>query len=731
VTADSTARTGEDTSSAHPWLDPERSAEERAGLLVDSLTVEEKIALVSAPLAIPGPGQSPPPGAIGSAAATPGVPRLGLAMIQESDASLGISNPNNVRPDDTSTALPSTILLASTFDPDLARAGGVVVGAESAAMGFAIQLAGGVNLIREPRGGRNFEYISEDPLLSGAVAGAAIDGIQSQHVVSTIKHFAVNPQETGRVIMSSDISEAALRESDLLAFQIAIERGHPGSVMTAYNRVNGEQASENAFLLTEVLKGDWAYPGFVMSDWGGTHSSAKAALAGLDRQSGSQLDTDHFFGKPLAEAVRDGAVPMSRLDDMVYRLVHALIVAGVVDRRGTVELDLDSHREVARAAAEQGLVLLSNDGTLPLTRPATVAVIGGHADVGVLSGGGSAQVAPAGSIREKGSSIGDFFDIPRTYHPAAPLGALKAALPDASVVFADGTDPEQAARHASECEVAIVFVEQWTAEGHDVPDLSLPGDQDALVSAVAAANRRTVVVVESGAQVLMPWRSEVAAVVEAWYPGACGGEAIAAVLTGTVCPSGRLPVTFPAGEDQLPRPRLHDPDSTASSPGLPRVGAFSEDYDIEGADVGYRWYDRTGQTPVFPFGFGLSYTSFSYSDLTVDSAGADAGPAVSAALTVTNTGERSGIDTPQVYVRPPAGGQQGTARLAGFARVPLDPGESRRVEVNLEPRVFASYDVNLPGWRWAAGDYALMVGTDARTPVLAATFAVGEAKAAP
>ncbi len=715
-----------------PWSDRSRQPDDRARSLVEALTFEEKIGLVSAPMAVPPPGHRPPPDVIGSAAATAGIPRVGLPALQESDAGLGISNPNQVRPDDASTALPSALLLGSTFDPALADACGVVVGAESVAMGFAVQLAGGANLVREPRCGRNFEYLAEDALLTGVMAGAAIAGIQSQGVVSTVKHFALNAQETGRVVVSSDIGEAALRESDLLAFEIAIERGRPGSVMTAYNRVNGVHASEHEFLLDQVLKRDWGYPGFVMSDWGGTHSTVAAALAGLDRQSGSQLDQEPYFGEPLAQAVRRGDVPEARLDDMVFRLLRAVILAGVLDRSGRPAVNLDAHQQLSRKTAEQGIVLLRNDGTLPLSNPATVLVVGGHADSGVLSGGGSSQVSPVGSLREAGTSIAEF-QIPRTYHPSSPVAALSSALPSVEVTYHDGADRDAAARAAERADVVVVVVEQWTAEGHDVADLGLGDDQDALVAAVASANRRTVVVVESGGPVLMPWLPEVGAVLAAWYPGSRGGEAIAAVLTGQVCPSGRLPVTFPQTTAQLPRAVMRDASTATSSPGAPPVGAFSEDYDIEGADVGYRWYERVGLTPQFAFGFGLSYTSFAYAELQIDVAedGGTGIPAVRAGLVVSNTGARSGIDTPQLYVRLPDAAKAPTSRLAGWARVALDPGETRQVWVDLEPRLLATYDTALPGWRWTAGPYGLLVGTDARTPVLQASFELASATAPP
>ncbi len=374
-------------------------------------------------------------------------------------------------------------------------------------------------------------------------------------------------------------------------------------------------------------------------------------------------------------------------------------------------------------------MLLANDGTLPLKTPTSVAVIGGHADVGVLSGGGSSQVAPAGSIQEQGRSIADIFQIPRTYHPSSPLSALRSALPDTDVGYLDGSDIPAAVTAAERADVALVFVEQWMAEGHDVPDLGLPGRQDELVSAVAAANPRTVVVVESGGPVLMPWLDDVAAVVAAWYPGSRGGEAIAAVLTGAVCPSGRLPVTFPAGVDQLPRPAMYDPEDTTSHPGAPRKGEFSENYDIEGSDVGYRWYERERLTPLFPFGFGLSYTTFAYSPADVVVASdPSGGPAITVSLDVTNTGERDGTDTVQVYVRQPG---QTHARLAGFARVPLQAGQTHRVDMALESRVFADYDVALPGWRWKPGSYTLAAVMDGHTPAWRGVVELAESTRAP
>lgn len=702
------------------WLDRSLPSDERARLLVAEMTLEERISLLHSNFAVLGTDVRPA-GWLGSAAFTPGVARLGLPPIQETDASLGVAYAHGVRGDEAVTAFPSGLALGATFDPGLARQVGAAIGAEARAKGFIVLLAGGANLVREPRGGRSFEYLSEDPLLTGRLAGAAIEGVQSARVLSTVKHFAVNPQETGRVVVSSDISEAALRESDLLAFEIAIEEGAPGAVMTAYNSVNGVQASEQAFLLQRVLKSDWAYEGFAMSDWGGTHSTDAAIMAGLDRQSGEELDPEVFFGAPLMDSVAAGRVPSARVDDAARRIVRALLDVGWLDdppaAGGTI--DCATHAQLAQSVAEAGLVLLTNDGTLPL-RPdlRRIAVIGGHADTGVLSGGGSSQVQPPGSLTEPSPAWAQS-DSPRVHHPSAPLLALRAAMPSAEVVFDDGADPVAAADLAAAVDVAVVFVEQWMTESADVPDLSLPDGQDALVSAVAARAPRTVVVLETGGPVLMPWIDQVSAVVEAWYPGAHGAEAIAAVLTGTANPSGRLPVSFPRSADQLPRPVMPDPAGTQNHPGRPRFGAFSVDYDVEGSDVGYRWHARTGSPAAFPLGHGLSYTSFAYAGLQVE---VDATGLVTVSLEVANTGDRPGTDVPQIYVTLP--GRQ-APRLAGWGRIRLEPGAAGRVEVALERRVLADWDVTLPGWRNAEGTYRLAVGRDAQSPVLAGAFELG------
>lgn len=688
---------------------PEIPVENRAAMVVAAMTQNEKFAWLSAARSQPNGGRATADEAIGSAGYYPSIPRLGIPAMQQSDASLGVTNPGNVRPGDQATALPASLLLGATFDPDLAYETGALVGREARAKGFNVMLAGGANLIRDPRCGRTFEYVSEDPLLTGVMVGHSIAGIQSQGVVSTIKHFLLNGQETGRPVVSSDLGEAAMRESDLLAFQIGIEIGRPGSVMTSYNLVNGTYTAENPFLIGTVLKGDWGYPGWVMSDWGGTHSAAASALAGLDAESGAQWVPDQFFADLLAAAVAAGRVPQSRIDNMLHRILRSLFAVGVIDDppRPGGSIDFDAHRLIAQRAAEQGMVLLKNAGNiLPASAEVgRILVVGGHAHRGVLAGGGSSQVTPNDSLQEPGVTIcGE--DLPRTYHPSSPLAAIRAEAPGAQVDYLDGHDVAAAAAAAGSADLVLMFATEWRSEGLDAQGLSLPHAQDRLIDAVATAQPNTVVVLEIGGPVTMRWLRKVPAVLVAFYPGAGGGPAIANVVFGRVNPSGRLPCTFPAAEEQLPRPSQRDPAETTSEPSEWRTHPiFHVDYTIEGADVGYRWFERQDIEPLFPFGFGLSYTDFVLSD----AAATPSAGGLAVALTVTNRGHRAGADVPQVYVGR-AGKNGFVHRLAGFRRVLLETGERRRIEIAIEPRLLARFDEERQRFVIDGGEYSVRVG---------------------
>lgn len=683
------------------------TSRQRARDLVAHMTGDEKFAWLSGPMATPLTDELAAQGAIGSAAFYPGIPRLGIPPMQQADASLGISNIGGVRPGDHATGLPSSLLLGATFNRQLAHDSGALVGREARAKGFNVQLAGGANLIREPRGGRNFEYISEDPLLTGMLAGHSVAGIQAQGVVSTVKHFVANGQETGRVMVSANLAEAALRESDLLAFQIAIETGKPGAVMPGYNLVNGDYASENAFLLQQVLKDEWGYPGWVMSDWGATHSTVKAALAGLDVQSGANLDDAHYFGQALRDAVRDGQVPQSRIDDMVARILTGLIDVGALDTAPLDErrqpIDFSQHKLIAQRQAEEGIVLLANrDATLPLPqRLDRLLIVGEHVDHGVLCGGGSSAVTPIGSLQLPGTSIMGM-DVAKVVQPSSLVTAIEEESGARDVVFVDGTDRHQVLAEARNADAVIVFAQEWRSEGLDAVGLGLPDDQDALIAAVAGVNPATIVVIQSGGPVTMPWRDDVAAILAAWYPGSGGGPAVAGVLFGRVNPSGRLPVTFPASEAQLPRPVQIDPETTTSNPATPRKGGIIPlDYDIDGSDVGYRWFAREGHQPLFPFGFGLSYTTFALSGLRVHVDGR-----YTARVEVANTGARPGAVVVQIYVARP-GADGFVMRLAGFTKTTLAAGERSSVEIDLEPRILARYRVagDAPGFAIEPGVY--------------------------
>ncbi|WP_299016870.1 beta-glucosidase [uncultured Caulobacter sp.] len=686
---------------SRPWMNAKLSPDERAALLEKEMTLDERIGLLHGPMSMPIFGIKKPEGAIGSAGYIPGIPRLGVPAVNESDASLGVTNPLGVRPGDGATALASGLSLASTFNTKLAYDGGAVVGREARAKGFNVQLAGGVNLARDPRNGRNFEYLGEDPWLAGNLAGAAIKGIQDQGIVSTVKHFSLNGQETKRHFANSVIDEAAHRESDLLAFQIAIEKGQPGSVMCAYNLVNGDYSCGNNHLLNEVLKRDWGYKGWVMSDWGAVHAT-DYILKGLDQQSGEQLDGTTWFGAPLKAAVEKGEVPAARVSDAARRILRSMFAAGLFDK--PVEpggaVDYEAGAAVAQGAAAEGIVLLKNrDGLLPLAKTAkTIAVIGGHADAGVLSGGGSSQVVPPGGAKRVVPLGGEGMMGPfrsQYFNGSSPLAALRKALPEATVTFDDGRYVASAVAAAKAADVVVVFGNQWMGEGEDAPDLSLPDGQDALIAAVTAANPNAIVVLQTGGPVSMPWLDRAGAVVEAWYSGAKGGEAIADVLLGTVNPSGRLPMTFPASIDQYPRTQL---------PGLtvPDKTKFDVVYS-EGADVGYRRFAATGQKPLFPFGYGLSYTKFAYSNLKVTG-----GDTLMVSFDVANVGQRFGKDAPQVYLTGAAG--KPLQRLIGFDKVALNPGETRRITLTADPRVLASFDAKANRWSLTGGDYQVAVG---------------------
>jgi len=705
---------------AAPWMNVALSPDVRADLVQAQMTTDEQFLLVKGYIGANArePWMRPVPAALvpllpGIAGYVPGVPRLGIPALKESDAGVGIANNAWLRPGDTATAYPSGLSNAATWNPQASFDVGAGIGQEARDRGFNVMLDGGINLAREPRNGRIFEYGGEDPLLAGLVVGAQIRGIQSKHVISTIKHFALNDQETGRTLVTANIDEASARESDLLAFEIAIEHGSPGAVMCAYNKIDTIYACENDFLLNKVLKSDWAYPGWVLSDWGAVHSTVAAANGGLDQESASGSDREEYFGDALQKAVAAGTVPMARLHDMVHRILRTMFANGLFDDLALPQKP-STHVDVAQRGAEEGIVLLKNEGNiLPLARTVhSIAVIGAHADLGMLSGGGSSQVLPVGYDTDKQVMMGGPVIVSANgtkimplgreiFDPPSPLSAIAAAAPKALVRYADGVDQKAATALAASSDIAIVFVQQWMTEGDDVDTLSLPGVQDGLIAAVAAANPHTVVVLETGGPVVMPWLAKVPAVLEAWYAGNGGTAALARILFGDIDPSGRLPVTFPQSDAQLPRPKLAEPPA----------GYWYVNY-TEGAEVGYRWFDSHKLTPLFPFGFGLSYTTFDLTNFT-----ALGGDNVTATVDVRNTGSRPGYDVVQLYVTPPGE----TARLVGWSKIQLKPGETQNVTIAAEPRLLARYDTQVRVWRIPTGPYGVSIRASA-TDIKESTF---------
>ena len=698
------------SSASQPWSNTALPPEERARLVLAAMTLDEKLQMVHGTgWGVLRPGAPVAERHNGGAGFVPGIPRLGIPDINLADSAVGIRMA--ARESRYATLLPSALGLAATWDPDAGFLYGSVIGRELRDQGYDMSIGGGVDLMREPRNGRNFEYAGEDPLLAGTEVGNLIRGVQSNQIIGDVKHYAFNDQETDRNTLNVVLNRRAMRETDLLAFQIAVETGRPLAAMCSYNRIEGDFACENNYTLNQVLKHDFDFKGFVLSDWEGTHSTVHAALAGLDMEQPSS----DYFGSALKQAVESGAVPASRLDDMVGRILYSLFASGVVDHpplRRVVDPFRGLHD--AQHIAEEGIVLLQNNaGLLPLDKnlKGTIAIIGSHADVGVLSGGGSAQVdAPGGNAIDpsQGASV---WGSP-VYFPSAPLEFIRAKAPSTSVQFNSGDDPRSAAALAAKSDVAILFLHQWMSEGQDAPSLSLPDAQDTLVEAVAAANHRTIVVLENGGPVSMPWAPRVAGILETWYPGIGGGEAIANILFGDVNPSGKLPATFARSDADLPFPQVPGLTQTTGNNGMnahaagtsQEQAAITVDYNRQGLEVGYKWFQTHQIKPLFAFGHGLSYTTFAYSDLKVE------GPASTVTFHLQNTGTHAGVEVAEVYATLPASTGEPFRRLVGWKRVALAPGETQTVSILPNRTLLSVYDEASDSWKLTPGAYQIEVG---------------------
>ncbi|GLY85700.1 beta-glucosidase [Actinoallomurus iriomotensis] len=656
-----------------PWVGSTAPVSQRVAQLMAQMTQDQKISMLH------GNGATSP--YVGNINAIPSlcIPSLGLedGPGGPGDGLGGV------------TQLPAPVAGAATFDTALEQQYGAVAGAEFKGKGVDVALGPTLNIDRDPRWGRGFESFSEDPYLTSRMAVAQIEGVQSQGVMAQAKHAAVYNQETYRNGRSDNaiVDTRTLQEIYLPGFQAAVTQGATASAMCAYSVVNGTFACEHPYLLNTALYQQAGFGGFVTSDWGALHSAAPAANAGMTME----MPGAAFFGDGLRQAVASGQVSQATLDTMVGRVLTQMFAFGLFDhpKTGTTGavVTSDAHKATARQVAEESTVLLKNSGVLPLSTATTkkIAVIGTDGGAGVASvGGGSATVTSSGTV--------------------SPLtGITNRAGSGATVQYeaADGTGGiDRAVALAKTVDVPIVFATYPQSEGSDNTSIDLPGQQNQLISSVAAANPKTIVVLHTGSAVTMPWLNQVAGVIEGWYGGQEVGNALAAILFGDVSPSGRLPVTFPASLADVP---AH---TTVQWPGDGTQVRYSE-----GLDVGYRWYDAQNITPLFPFGYGLSYTTFSFGDLQVGALGSG-GSTVTA--TVTNTGSRAGAEVAQLYVGAPASTGEPPHQLKGFQRVELQPGQSQIVRFTLTAHDLAHWDDTAGGWTTTPGAYRILVGDSSR-----------------
>jgi beta-glucosidase len=654
---------------------PPQQARERAQRIVSQMTLEEKIEQLH--------GVSD----ARNNRIVLGLDRLGIPPFRITNGPAGVG-PGGSGPQLRATALPTPIALAATWDPEAARQYGKLAGEETLALGSDLLEAPDINIVRVPQGGRTFECFGEDPWLTSRLAVASIDGIQSTGVLANVKHYLANNQETERGSINEIIDQRTLHEIYMPGFKAAVEEGHVDSVMCAYPRVNGMFNCENGPLLGGTLKGEWQFQGFVMSDFGAVHSTVESMLAGLDLE----MPTGRYYGAALEQAVRDRKVPMARIDDALERRYTLMIERGLFDRKPIERLPSDSdslaeleHGKISRRLAEDSMVLLKNQGDiLPLNAVGlkTVALLGPDAVRAMTGGGGSSYVNPLYTIRPED-------------------GIYSHMLSQKTLLVLDGSDIDAAVAAAKKAQVAIVMVGDDEGEDHD-HSLNLSEHQDKLIAAVAAANPKTIVVLKSGSAVLMPWLPQVPAVLEAWYPGEEDGNAVADVLFGEADPAGRLPITFPQRTE----------DTLAQNP-EEFPGRNGEVHYKEGLDVGYRGYEAAGVKPLFAFGFGLSYTKFAYSELSVTEVGSSSEPQVAVSFQVTNAGLRKGSDVPQIYVGFPhiAEGDEPPLQLKGFQKVTLDPGQSKVIRILLNRDAFSYWSPTSKQWKVAQGEFKISLAS--------------------
>lgn len=697
------------TSSAHntpkAWRNASLAPEQRAELLIKAMTLDEKIALMHGVNRITGDAASgynfnlPPQGYVGY---VPANKRLGIPALTLADGRAGVGNKAH-----DVTLLPAPIAAASSWDPGLLNEFGQVLGQEQWGKGTNVALGPSIDVVRVPEWGRSFESYGEDPYFNGVMAAAEIKGIQSQGPIADANMYLTMNQESDRFRADSVVDERTLQEIYLPPFEAAVNEGHVGTFMCAYVKTNGIYSCENADLLQRMLREQLKFDGWVMSDWGATHSTVDSANNGLDQQ----MPDDTFYGTALKKAVLDGQVSTDTINRRVRNILVPMFRHGLFDRppTGTWASNVRSplHDAFSRKVAEEGTILLKNDRSiLPIQSSATVAVIGAAGNVApkIEGGGSSAVIAP---------------------YIVSPLDAIcKRIGTGGHLPYADGSNLDEASRTAAAAQIAIVFAHTNETEGDDRPNLELPDNQDKLIAAVAKANQRTIVVLDTGGPVLMPWAGDVAGIIEAWYPGQEDGNAIAAILYGDVNPSAKLPLTFPKDAAGIP---------TASKEQWPGIEGHSR-Y-TEGLNVGYRWYDATNTEPLFPFGFGMSYTTFQLGHLAISPVKLDSKSGTQGKVTVkvevTNSGRRRGAEVVQVYIGQPSTNGEPPHQLRAFAKVQLEPGQTKPVSLELDPRSFSIFDPSQHRWITPAGTFEVFVGTSSRDLPLHSAVVVGAANLRP
>ncbi len=668
-------------SASRPWLDKSQSPRTRATELLAAMRLADKVHMLHGDDS----GQSPVP----TVGYIPPIRRLGVPPITMTDGPAGVRNGQRA------TAMPAPIAAAASWDRSVAREYGTVVGRDARDLGQDQLFGPGMNIERIPLNGRNFEYFSEDPLLSGTIAGADVRGIQGQGTIATIKHYVGNNQETNRMSVSDDISDRTLHEIYEKNFGIAVATGRPGSVMCSYNRINTVYACSNPSTLSDLRK-VFGFTGYVVSDYPATHATTDVA-AGLN----IELPTGVHLTLPAVRvALAAHQITMADIDTRVRETLTVLFHFGIFDRALSVDAirqNLDN-RQAQDVEARSAVLLKNAAHTLPVSAAdKSIAVIGGPAKTSA-QGGGSSQVNPL--------SVDNAYD-----------AIVARAGGSAAVSYDAGTDPASAAAAAKSADLALVFVSDSSSEGSDRSTLELSGNQDDVISAVAAANPNTVVVLETGAPALMPWLKQVRGVLEAWYPGARGGAAIAQLLWGDVNPSGKLPQTWPRTDGQVAA------NTAAQFPGVNGSSNYSE-----GVDVGYRWYDDRDKTPLFPFGFGLSYTSFAVSGLALSRADGTSRQGLRASVRVTNTGSVAGSDAVQVYVgKPDTLASTPPRELAGYSQVALRPGQTKRVSLPISASDLSYWDSGAQAFTVQDGRYTISAGDSSRSLPVSRSYRVTSA----